>query len=137
MKILLVGEPFRLGGQGARVRDLPESHEGQRLACMSHVALAESLESRGIKTSFFIESYTTRFKGDLESWYGPRLVKINLRENLVGIQRLVRDGMSSMGAEEPILVCRIDIMLKDLFSDVFDPNWDKLLFPSSCFVGWK
>lgn len=136
MKILLVGEPFRSGGQGTRVRDLPESHDRQRLACMSHVALAESLESKGIKTSFFIESYATRFKGDLESWYGARLSRINLRDNLVGLQKLVRDGMSGMSDDEPILVCRIDLMLKEFFKEVFDPNWKELRFPFSCWIIW-
>lgn len=134
MKILLIGESFRSGGQGTRTRDLPVSHEGQRLACMSHVALANRLESKGTKTSFFIESYATKFKDDLESWYGPRLVRINLRKNLVGLQVLVRDGMSGLGAEEPILVCRIDLMLKELFGEVLDPNWDRLMFPSSCWI---
>lgn len=139
IKILLVGESFRKGGQGSRERDLPESYEEQKNACLSHVRLSERLESEGHNVEFLVESYATKYEKDLISWYGGRVKKCNFRPQLVGIERLVSEGVSKMcfsekGLPDCMLVNRIDVLLKPMFIRIFDPGWNQLMFPSACWI---
>lgn len=139
IKILLIGESFRKGGQGSRDRDMPDSYEDQKNACLSHVRLSEKLESEGHSVEFLIESYATRYEEDLKSWYGGRIEKCNLRPNLVGLERLASEGFCKMFISEKelpdcVLVSRIDALLKPMFTRIFDPGWDRLMFPSACWI---
>lgn len=139
IKILLVGEAFRRGGQGTRQRDLPESYDEQKLACASHNCLAEKLESEGYDVEFFMESYSTKYEEDIKSWYGKRMKSCALRASLVGVERLVSDGVSKIcfsekNSSECVLVCRIDLVLKPMFIKEFNPEWNRLMFPSACWI---
>lgn len=133
ISIVLVGESFRLGGQGTRNRDSQESYEEQKRACLSHLKLAEALASEGHQVDFFIESYATKYESELISLYGERLKGFSFRDAMVGIQALARAALSKY-EHECVFVCRIDIALKGMMISMFDPEWQKVMFPSACWV---
>jgi hypothetical protein len=135
MAMVLVGEMFRLGGQGNRHRDTAESYDSQKSACTSHVKLAERLYKMGVDTDFFVESYSTKYESELRSWYGDGLIRCSLRKDLVGLSALAADGLSEIGTGyDCAFVCRIDLILKQMFIDMFDPNWSRVMFPSACWI---
>lgn len=139
INIILFGEPFRDGGQGSRVRDVEKSRQEQKMACDSHCALAEKLESDGYEVEFHIESYATKYEAELCSWYGSKMKSSNFRSNLVGIERLVSEGISKVcfsgkNHQTCIFVCRIDLVLKPAFMKIFDPTWRRLMFSSACWI---
>jgi len=134
MKIILIGEAFRMGGQGNRQRDLENSIEGQKSACESHNKLAESLESLGVEVKFLVESYCSKHEDKMRSWYGERIESFCTRENLVGLNNLASSALEKIEEADCILICRIDILLKDFFIKIFDPKCKKLMFPFICFI---
>lgn len=134
MGMILIGEAFRLGGQGTRNRDSEASYMQQKRACESHVAFADFISGKGLEIDVLIESYSTRYESDLRSWYGDRLKKCWLRNDLVGLRILGRDSLFKVEGYDCVLVCRIDLALKRMFMEIFDPNWQKVMFPSACWV---
>ena len=134
MKIILIGEAFRMGGQGNRQRDLEDSIEGQKSACESHNKLAERLESLGIEVKFLIESYCSKYEDQMRSWYGERIESFCTREKLVGLNNLASSALEKIEEADCILICRIDILLKKMFIEIFDPKCQKLMFPFICWI---
>lgn len=132
--IALIGEAFRLGGQGNRNRDSEASYEQQKTACDSHLKLADSLSKKGFVVDFFIESYCTKYEKDLNGWYGDRLKNCSLRKDLVGLSVLGRDALLKIEGYDCVFVCRIDLRLKDMFIKIFNPEWQNVMFPSACWI---
>jgi hypothetical protein len=137
--ICLVGESFRLGTQGTRLRDVEEAYEPQKSACASVVDFMDQMKvRRGVDCDVFISSYSTRWEADLKAWYGDRLVGSIFLENLVGLDSLVANAKQNIdfGAYDFVLVLRIDVFLKPYFSDIFDPEWNKIMYPSVIWIGF-
>lgn len=133
--VLLIGESFRMGGQGTRSRDDPRSCEDQKAACFSHLKFRDFFSKKGVEIDFFIESYSTKYLDDIMLWYGEALKQCRTRGNLVGIERLSRDGVADLDdGYDGLLICRIDLFLKDMFLKTFDPNWEKVMFPFICWI---
>jgi len=136
--ICIVGESFRTGGQGSRKRDLSESYEPQKSAALSVVEFMDHLKSsRGVECDVFMSSYATRWEADLKGWYGRRLIGCNMIKNLVGLENLVAEAKKKVNFAlyDFVLVLRVDLFLKPLFKSVFEPNWDKIMYPSICWLG--
>lgn len=136
MLVVLAGEAFRHGQHG-RERDTPESLESQRKASMSHVALMDRIKSAwGLECDVMLSSYRTRHEKELLGWYGDRLVASSFKTGLVGLEPLVRDALAEadLGKYESLFVARVDIEFKDYLKEVFDPRWDKIMFPSICWA---
>jgi hypothetical protein len=137
--ICIIGESFRLGGQGTRVRDVDEAYEPQKSASMSVVEFADHIKAaHGVDCDMVVSSYSTRWEGDLKEWYGHRLIGSTFRESLVGLERLVSEAKNivDFSTYDFILVLRIDLLLKPFFKTVFNPHWDSVMYPSVCWLGW-
>jgi hypothetical protein len=133
--VLLIGESFRLGGQHTRLRDDSRSYDDQKTACMSHLKFMDFFSKKGVDIEFFIESYSTKYLDDITLWYGDSLKRCRMRGNLVGIERLSCDGISDLDeGYDGVLICRIDLFLKDMFLEIFDPTWGKVMFPFVCWI---
>jgi hypothetical protein len=136
--ICLVGESFRTGRQKSRKRDLDDSYEPQKSASLSVVDFMDHLKShRGVDCDVFISSYATRWEADLKGWYGRRLVGCNMIKNLVGLENLVAEAKKKVdfALYDFVLVLRVDLFLKPFFKSVFDPDWDRIMYPSICWLG--
>lgn len=136
MLMILAGESFRHGQHG-RERDTQESFLPQMKASLSHVELIEHIVStHGLECDVALSSYSTAFQKDLLAWYGDRLVASSFRGDLVGLEALVRDALGEidLGDYESVFVSRVDIEFKPYLKSVFDPSWDKIMFPSICWA---
>jgi len=131
--ILLLGESFRSINKGQRVRGLPESYDEQIKACKSHIAFIENIKN----ISVFISSYTTQYDDELLSIYQKYLVGHKFYDNVIGLNSLFHESIKSVNNIQQydfVLFIRIDLFLKDKFTEVFDPNIIRILFPTIC---WK
>lgn len=84
-----------------------------------------------------ILSYTTKFQNDLSNVYSKYLLSSTYHETAMGMQNLIEYSLNDIQKIQKeydfILFMRIDLYLKDKFTQLFDSKWDKILFPSICF----
>jgi len=139
--LILFGEAFRLGGPGTRNRGSDESYEGQIKASMSHMAFIKDLKSKGVDMGVYISSYNTKFNDTLLKTYENTLIGHTFYDYLVGQHGLIRTALDTISSGtydftdtyDFILIMRIDLFLKDRFMEIFNPNWNTIMFPSICF----
>ena len=134
--IILSGESFRLGGQNNRNRDSDESYNEQINAAKSHVSFIKDLNNRGINVDVYISTYETKFKNDLIKIYKDNLIHCDFYPDLIGQHALIHNAINKIQNIEKynfLLNIRIDLFLKSRFLELFDQNWDKIMWPSICF----
>jgi hypothetical protein len=134
--IILFGESFRLGGQGNRNTGSNESYHPQIEAANSHVNFIKDLNGKGISVDVYISSYKTKFTDDLVSVYKYFLIGSDFYDHLMGHENLINNAInkvSNIKTYDFLLIMRIDLYLKNKFTEIFNGNWDKILWPSICF----
>jgi hypothetical protein len=136
--VILIGETFRKGGQNSRNRGSPEAYDGQIEACNSHIRFIEHTCSKYKLNSFsvYIASYNTQYNNNLLSVYKKYLIGHIFYENVIGINTLFHNSFNNIENKENydfILFIRIDLFLKQYFTDVFNPTINKILLPSICW----
>ena len=137
MLMVLAGEAFRHGHQGSRTRDVPDSFEPQKRASLSHAELARTLKERwGMGCEIILSTYKTKHEADIVGWYGANLVASSFRSGPHFLEGLAQDalGGADLDSYESVFVCRIDLELKRHFMEVFNPKWDRIMFPSMCWA---
>jgi hypothetical protein len=131
--ILLLGESFRLGGQGTRNRGHSDSVPAQIEACKTHLRLFESLP---VLKDIYVGTYTTPYDQLLVQAYGRYLIGADFHESVMGLSGLFHSALHTVGSLEAyrfIFYLRIDLFVKPLFDSIFDCNWPLICFPSICF----
>ena len=134
--LILFGESFRLGGQGNRNTGSKDSYEAQINAAKTHVDFIMNLKKKNINMLVSINSYTTQYDEDLNKIYKDVLYDKIYYNNLLGQNKLIHnclDRIDNINKFDFILCMRIDLFLKDKFTEIFNENSDKILFPSICF----
>lgn len=135
LTILLVGESFRRGGQGTRRRNVPESYDEQIEACKSHKRLCDNISTK-MPVEIFICSYNTKWKDDIDNIYKDYYNKNKSNifyDHLIGNKNLINNALKHIDKTKNLLILRIDLLLKDLFFKVFEPNSPDIVFPSICW----
>lgn len=128
--ILLFGESFRFGDQGNRVIGSPQSFSEQIKASTSHLKFIEYMKKQQCFINISINSYKTQYSKDLIKVYKEYLVEENLYNNVLGMNNLIKKSRINKIEYDFILYMRVDIFLKEKFFKIFNPNWNKILFPS-------
>lgn len=134
--IILFGESFRLGGQGNRNIGSNESYHAQILAANSHVNFIKDLNGKGVNVDVYISSYKTKFSDDLVNVYKDVLIGSDFYDHLMGHENLINNKINKIADIKKydfLLIMRIDLYLKNKFTEIFNSNWDKILWPSICF----
>ena len=134
--LILFGETFRLGGQGNRNTGSEQSYDEQINAAKSHIKFISSLQKKNINMIVSINSYTTRYDKDLTDIYKDVLYDSIFYTNLLGQNALINNCINridTIHSFDFILCMRIDLFLKDKFTEIFKLDDDKILFPSICF----
>jgi len=134
--ILLFGEAFREGNQGTRIRDLDTSYDNQINAAKSQMSFIQNLNNNNIDVKVFISSYDTKFKTNLLNIYNNNLINYDFYSKLIGQGKLIHnaiDKIQNISQYDFLLIMRIDLFLKDKFTEIFNPKWDKIMWPSICF----
>jgi len=139
--VLFVGECFREGGQGSRLRDTAKSVEQQELASLSHKNFINNVKEKyNIDIDVAINSYTTKNQDILLNWYSTtNLIFFNFNKTMIGLKSLINttldnEKFNNLNCYEFMFICRIDLFLKDLMFEIFDPYSQKLTFPFVCWI---
>jgi hypothetical protein len=138
--IFIIGEAFRTGGQGTRVRGLPESYHEQMNACNTHIKFLDHLKNKfNCILSVHISTYGTKYNDELLGIYKPYLIGYKIYDDTIGLTPLfkhaIMDNKHYLRKYDFVFYFRIDLFLKDhFFMDVFNPRWNTIRFPSIC---WK
>lgn len=135
--LIIIGESFRTGIQGSRLRGLEISYEGQIKACSSHMKFVNNLkEKNNIDTDIIFQTYETKYNKDLIKIYEKKLINYKFYEDVIGLNNLFQNSIESIkdiNVYDYILYIRIDLFLKDFFTEIFNPNYETITFPSICF----
>ncbi len=132
---LLIGESFRSGGRGSRVRGHLESYKEQIEACNSHISFFDYIVKKfNLEISVIISTYNTQFNNDLNKIYNKYLIKINIFSNPIGLINLfLKSVPSDLKDYQFIFYFRIDIYLKKDFFDIFNKDWNRILHLCVCW----
>jgi hypothetical protein len=134
--IILFGESFRMGTQGNRNTGLESSYDGQIEAAKSHISFINEMKiKKNVNIDVYISSYETKFKDDFINVYKDVLIGSDFYKDVIGQKNLIYNTIGKLPIEKyDFLICmRIDLFLKPGFTEVFNPMWDKILWPSICF----
>lgn len=138
--IIIIGESFRLGGQGTRVRGVPESYENQINACKAHINLLDNLKDRfNCDLCVYISTYDTKYNNELLSIYEKYIIGYKIYNDPIGLTQLFKntiiDNKNDLNTYDFVFYFRIDLFLKDHFiNNIFNPKWNTIMFPTIC---WK
>lgn len=135
--VVLFGGAFR-GGHGGTVSEV------QGIASDSHVRFIHYVQERyNYDIDVILSTYSTEYDKDLLGFYNSTNVvaPLLLPQPMIGIQELMRKAAAAANNIQQydwLFAIRIDLFVKPLLTEIFDPTWDKVLFPSVCFVlqGW-
>jgi len=134
--IIIIGESFRLGGQGTRVRGLTESYNPQINACNSHIRFINHIKLKyKCDIDIYLSTYTTKYNNDLIEIYKENLVYYRFFNNVIGINELFKNCINNINNDyDFIFYFRVDLYLKEHFLEIFNPKWTTIRFPTIC---WK
>lgn len=98
------------------------------------------MDDINVNVDVAINTYQTKYENELKSWYGNKLVKILINDNLIGLENLLNNALkefSEINNYDFILALRIDLFIKDLFFENLKEKifFDKILFPFICWIG--
>lgn len=146
MNILIVfsGECFRDGGQHSRLRDTEFSYHSQKEASYSHNLFFQKLLSDHHNIDVHINSYTTKYAADLEKWYQETISSKNIQSTyhtnlhvrgltMLSTEYLIKN-IDILDKYDAILILRPDLYLKQYFLDIFDIEWQKIMYPNRLWL---
>jgi len=134
--VILAGASFRDGGQGSSNVDTENSINWQKEASDTHLKFFKKLKNvNNIELDLAISTYNTEHIKKLIDWYSAehQLLNVNMRKNYHGLTNLLRTSYSQLDIKEQmydfVLCLRIDLILKDTFIEIFNPEWKEIRFP--------
>jgi hypothetical protein len=132
--LLLIGESFRTGEQGTRLRGEYNSVESQIEACKSHINFIHSFPQ--INWKIIIFTYTTSYDKKLKKIYSPYYSRF--LEYPIGYNNLFEMSKTYITESKLkydfLFVSRIDLIFTPLFTKTFNPRWNTIRYP---FICWK
>lgn len=133
--IIFFGEAFRLGAQYTRDRGSDQSYDGQMQASKSHISFIKDFNNKNVNIDVYISSYETKFNDDLLKVYKDFLIGHDFYPNILGQEKLIHNAVNKISLEKYnfLLIMRIDLFLKNKFTEIFNHNWNKIMWPSICF----
>jgi len=132
----IIGESFRYGLQGSRVRGIPESFHEQELATKSQLAFFSKIRDN-IDIKIKLITYNTQYNDNLLEWFKSYDVESIIIDNPIGYDNLFNQALFLTQKENDIdfiFFLRIDLILKEKFLEVFNSNYDKIIYPSICWI---
>jgi hypothetical protein len=131
--MILIGESFRSGGQHTRERGNPDSVKEQIMACQSHIRFMKSFND--VKWNVRLFTYSTNYDSLLLNTYGSYIEKYNfIKGEPIGLNNLYKMSIERLPKYDFILVCRIDLYLKDMFISKFNYKWPEVRYPFVCWT---
>ena len=134
--ILLYGESFRFGCQNNRNIGSDQSYDEQINAANSHMSFIKDLNNKNVDIDIYISSYMTKFTIELIKVYKEKLIGYDFYKYLLGPEQLIHNTLNKIVNIEQynfLLIMRIDLFLKNKFTEIFNKDWNKILWASICF----
>lgn len=134
---IIIGESFRTGSQGSRIRGNESSYSEQIDACKSHIKFFEHLKTEyNLEPHVSMLTYSTQYDKVLQDIYAPYLNKFGFLQEVIGLQNLFRHALDGISLDMYDFICyiRIDLFLKSDFFKIFNPKWNTITYPS---IAWK
>lgn len=138
--LVLIGESFREGGQGTRMRDCDNCFNTQKEASKSHIDFCNHIKTTyNIDMDILINTYDTKFEKELKSWYANNNLKYMSKKDYVELKTNWQEAADNIDREKYdfVLTTRPDVFIKPEFYNVFNPNWDKIYFLSQNWTKWQ
>jgi len=133
---IFFGECFREGQHGTRLIDTAFGVENQTESSQSHVKLINRLKSLNFDIDISINTYKTKHEKTLLDFY-PNVVYTNFKEGLYNcaqdaLQSSIRNTMNNVDINKYsfIFLNRFDILLKDDFINMFNPELEQITYPN-------
>ncbi len=131
--MILLGESFRTGWQHSRERGNPSSVKEQLNACQSHLRFMKSFNDINWKIKLF--TYSTNYDSLILNTYGNYIEEYKfITGEPIGLQNLYHQSIQSLPNYDFILVCRIDLYLKQMFTSIFNYKWSEVRYPFVCWT---
>ena len=137
--IFILGESFRMGGQGTRIRGIPEAYDEQINACNSHIRFLNHIKMKyNVDIDVHISTYTTQYNHNLLDIYKDYMINYSIYDDVEGLttlfQNAIKKNSSNIDNYDFIFFFRIDLFLKDSFFEIFNPNWTTIRFPTNTWT---
>ena len=134
--LAIVGEAFRYGGQHSRNTDTSMGALGQAEATASHIDWINYIfNEHGITTDIQFIGYETKWTDKLIQSYEPYNCAYTMHTNYSQDRTQLANSISIQNLEyyDSVLYIRPDLCFREYFKKIFDPEWNKLYYPSvSC-----
>jgi hypothetical protein len=128
--VVFTGGSFRLGSQGNTSLGDSLSYTQQIEAAQSHIHFLKNLN-----VDVRICTYSTQYDTKLVNVYKHYKPCVRfIKGGLLGLDSLFHMCLDDIEEYDYLIYIRLDLFLKDHFSEVFDPTWDTIRFPTIC---WK
>ena len=134
--ILLLGESFRLGGQGSRNIGSTQSYTPQIHASKTHIQFIQYLQESST-IHVYISTYSTIYTNELLEIYKKYMIGNCIYDTRIGLNNLFHNAIAKIENKhiyDFICFIRIDAFLKEAFFNIFNPKWNMIMFPSVCFI---
>jgi len=139
---ILLGECFREAMPLIRTRDTEYGFIYQKQSSDSHIKLIDKLSNNGYKIDIAINTYITKYKEDLLSWYGDKVIYSNFTSENYGrnivfdfsnvVNQSIKNVLNNVNIDKYdfIFICRNDLLLKDPLIDIFNPDVKSITYPN-------
>ncbi len=131
---IIIGESFRLGGQGSRSRGVPESYNEQILACKSHIEFLNDIKNE-VDIELSVLTYETQYQNDLIECYSDFKTNFYFYKDTIGFNNIFNEGLSKVESKNNydfIFIFRIDLLFKYNFFNKIKK--DKINYSSVCWM---
>jgi hypothetical protein len=83
----------------------------------------------------YLATYDTKFKEELKNVY-ENLIGFDFHPNVIGADKLISCALQNVRLDvyDFLVIARIDLFMKPLFTETFNPAWEKIMWPS---LTWK
>lgn len=131
--LAIVGESFRCGGQHSRNTDSAIGALGQAKATASHIDWIDYIfNEHGITIDIQFIGYETRWTDKLIQSYEPYNCEYTMYKYHHKDRTQLANSISIQNLEsyDSVLYIRPDLCFREYFKELFDPEWNKLYYPS-------
>jgi len=136
---IFIGESFRTGSQDSRIIGENSSYEEQMNGSNTHINFIENLITKFNLNSIsvFLSTYHTQFTDELLKIYNKYLIGSKIYDERIGLNNLFHNSLKeieNINKYDFVMYIRIDLYLKQYFTEIFNPIINKILFPCICFL---
>jgi hypothetical protein len=142
--IILVGECFREGRCESRTCDTDFGYEKQKECTQTHNDLITKLQKLNYNVDIAFNTYNTKYKNELLSWYKGNIIYNNFVSENYGFFRNVVDKslqniMKNVDFElyDFVFITRFDIYLKEKLISIFNPDWQTMMYPFAVYIEYE